>query len=103
MFSALIHDADHAGVSNAQLVKEKAAVSIRYKQKSVLEQNSVDLAWNMLMETEYNKLRNVIYETDAELKRFRQYVSLVYQAHFSNCLHFFDQIDGKRRNGYRYC
>ena len=45
VFSALIHDADHTGVSNAQLVKEKTQLAIDYKNKSVAEQNSVDLAW----------------------------------------------------------
>jgi hypothetical protein len=74
VFSALIHDADHAGVSNAQLVKEKAAVALQYRDKSVLEQNSVDLAWHLLMNSDYRQLRSMIYQTDAELRRFRQLV-----------------------------
>jgi 3'5'-cyclic nucleotide phosphodiesterase len=74
VFSALIHDTDHAGVSNAQLVKEKAPVALQYRDKSVLEQNSIDLAWNLLMNNEYRQLRAVIYQTDPELKRFRQLV-----------------------------
>lgn len=74
MFSALIHDADHAGVSNAQLIKERAAVALQYKDKSVLEQNSVDLAWQLLMNNDYKQLRAIIYQTDGELKRFRQLV-----------------------------
>lgn len=41
VFSALIHDADHSGVPNAQLVKEEAYVSKYYKGRSVAEQNSV--------------------------------------------------------------
>lgn len=74
VFSALIHDADHAGVSNAQLVKERSAVALQYKDKSVLEQNSVDLAWHLLMNNDYKQLRATIYQTDGELKRFRQLV-----------------------------
>lgn len=74
VFSALIHDADHAGVSNAILVKESTKLAQRYKNKSVLEQNSVDLAWNLLMDNDYEDLRRVIYQTDAEFKRFRQLV-----------------------------
>lgn len=49
VFSALIHDCDHSGVPNAQLLKEGANLADRYKGKSPAEQNSVDLAWNLLM------------------------------------------------------
>eukprot|EP00980_Cylindrotheca_fusiformis_P021261 scaffold8180_cov87-Cylindrotheca_fusiformis.AAC.1 len=45
VFSAIIHDVDHPGVPNAQLVKEKTRNAQIYK-KSVAEQNSVDLAWD---------------------------------------------------------
>ena len=74
VLSALIHDVDHAGVPNAQLVQEQAEVATQYKNKSVAEQNSVDLAWNLLMNEEYAELRTAIYETDGELKHFRQLV-----------------------------
>jgi hypothetical protein len=50
LFSALIHDADHFGVSNNQLIKEGAPMADKYKGKSVAEQNSVDMAWDLLME-----------------------------------------------------
>lgn len=43
VFSALIHDADHPGVPNAQLVKENAPVAAVYKNQSVAEQNSLVL------------------------------------------------------------
>merc|ERR1711935_286946 len=42
--------------------------------KSIAEQNSVDLAWEMLMQNEYAALRSCIYQTEGELKRFRQLV-----------------------------
>ena len=45
-----------------------------YKNKSVAEQNSVDLAWDLLMEPKYQNLRRQIYSTEAEFKRFRQLV-----------------------------
>ena len=38
------------------------------------EQNSVDLAWNLLMEPTYKDLRGCIYNTQDELDRFRQLV-----------------------------
>ena len=74
VLSALIHDVDHRGVPNAQLVKEGHATAQKYAAKSPAEQNSVDLAWNLLMEDQYATLRSTIYQTDAELVRFRQLV-----------------------------
>jgi len=39
VFSALIHDVDHQGVPNSQLVKENAYIASVYKNRSVAEQN----------------------------------------------------------------
>jgi 3'5'-cyclic nucleotide phosphodiesterase len=74
VFSALIHDADHAGVPNAQLISENIALAERYNGKSVAEQNSIDLAWNLLMQPEYQELRHTICSTKTEFVRFRQLV-----------------------------
>jgi hypothetical protein len=74
IFSALIHDVDHVGVPNTQLIKENAAIADLYKNKSVAEQNSVDLAWDLLMDDRYDNLRSTIYASEEELKRFRQLV-----------------------------
>ena len=74
VLSALIHDADHPGVPNAQLVNEGQEMALRFKGKSIAEQNSVELAWNMLMEDRFRNLRSVIYVSELELKRFRQLV-----------------------------
>jgi len=74
VFSALIHDADHSGVPNAQLVKENTHLAEYYDGKSVAEQNSVDLAWHLLLDGSYSELCKTIYSTDAELKRFRELV-----------------------------
>ncbi|EEC45650.1 predicted protein, partial [Phaeodactylum tricornutum CCAP 1055/1] len=51
VFSALIHD-----------------------NKSVAEQNSIDLAWDLLIDDSYAELRNTIYATQEEQLRFRQLV-----------------------------
>jgi class 3 adenylate cyclase len=72
--SALIHDIDHSGVPNAQLVVEKSEIASRYKERSVAEQNSFDLAWNALMEPKYSALRATIFSNDCERRRFRQLV-----------------------------
>eukprot|EP00980_Cylindrotheca_fusiformis_P002909 scaffold675_cov103-Cylindrotheca_fusiformis.AAC.20 len=73
VFSAIIHDMDHPGVPNAQLVKENTRSAQIFK-KSVAEQNSVELAWGMLMGNEYEALRACIYHTEDDLRRFRQLV-----------------------------
>ena len=74
VFSALIHDVDHAGVSNTQLVNENVELASKYGLKSVAEQNSIDLAWELLMSDEYIELRDAICATKSELARFRQLV-----------------------------
>ena len=72
--SALIHDADHPGVPNMQLIKENALLARLYQGKSIAEQNSVDLCWDMLQDERFQDLRNTIYTTESELKRFRQLI-----------------------------
>jgi hypothetical protein len=72
--SALIHDLDHPGVPNAILIKEGVDMADHYKNKSVAEQNSVDLAWDLLMEPKYRELRSVICASSAEMERFRQLI-----------------------------
>jgi hypothetical protein len=37
----------------------------------VKSQNSVDVAWDLLMEPRYKELRGCIYSTQSELQRFR--------------------------------
>jgi len=72
VFSALIHDVDHPGVSNAQLIKEHHDMALAYENKSVAEQNSVDLAWGLLMDTSFKDLRRALFADEADRKRFRQ-------------------------------
>jgi hypothetical protein len=45
VFSALIHDLDHPGVPNPQLIKEDPAKAASYRSRSVAEQHSFALAW----------------------------------------------------------
>jgi len=100
VLAALLHDVDHAGkvaldlkvpicvncvstlficikspgVPNYQLVKENWDIATRYENKSVAEQNSVDLGWKLLMRREYTELRHLIYVNDDEFQRFRQLI-----------------------------
>ena len=67
-----MHDADHSGVSNMTLVQENDPLASKYKNKSVAEQNSVDLCWDILMEPCFAELRSCIYTNANEFLRFRQ-------------------------------
>jgi len=74
LFSALIHDVDHCGVPNSQLVKENTTTAKRYHNRSVAEQHSIAVAWSLLMQPCYRELRECIYRTETEFDRFRQLV-----------------------------
>jgi hypothetical protein len=74
VFSALIHDVDHTGVSNAQLVKEGDSLAVEYNNKSVAEQRSIRVAWDILMEDQFSDLRSCIYTSEVEKLRFRQLI-----------------------------
>ena len=74
VFAALIHDVDHPGVPNAQLLKEGNEMVETYGNQSIAEQNSIDAAWELLMKPAYVDLRRCIYSTQAEYDRFRQIV-----------------------------
>ena len=72
LLSALVHDVDHQGVPNSQLVQEESQLAAIYKNKSVAEQNSIDLAWELLMQKEFKQLRRTIYTNRTDFFRFRQ-------------------------------
>ena len=72
LFGSLSSDRDHRGISNGQLAVEDQALALKYRNKSIAEQNSVDLAWNLLMEDQFRNLRKCLFTTEAEMKRFRQ-------------------------------
>merc|ERR1711988_717951 len=74
IFSALIHDVDHQGVPNTILVEEETAVAKKYSGRSVAEQNSVDIAWSLFLEPQFEALRNVVCPTAKELDRLRQLI-----------------------------
>jgi 3'5'-cyclic nucleotide phosphodiesterase len=70
VLSALIHDVDHSGVSNAEIISENPMLANLYGSRCVAEQNSVDVAWKALMSSAYSDLRAVIFTTEDELRRF---------------------------------
>jgi 3'5'-cyclic nucleotide phosphodiesterase len=74
VFSALIYDVDHPGVSNTQLVQEGDPRALQYRDQSVVEQNSIVVAWDLWMDSRFADLQDCIFATDTELKHFRQIV-----------------------------
>jgi len=70
----LNHVADHTGVPNVQLIKDKVDIAEVYRNQSIAEQNSVDLSWQLLMDDRFKDFRSFIYSTEEERKRFRQLV-----------------------------
>lgn len=74
LFAALIHDLEHNGVPNSQLVAENAQIATLYDGKSIHEQASVDTTFEIFMEDKYSQLRNLLFTTEDEFHRFRQIV-----------------------------
>ncbi|CAB9511086.1 Receptor-type guanylate cyclase gcy [Seminavis robusta] len=74
VFSALIHDVDHTGVSNGQLGKEQPLLADKYRNQSLAEQHSVESSWELLQQPCYKDLHECLFANDAELQRFRQLV-----------------------------
>ena len=70
ILACLVHDVDHPGVSNAQSVVEKSHLAVLYKEKSVAEQNSIDLAWTLFADVRFAELRDSICPTPVHLDRF---------------------------------
>lgn len=65
---------DHEGVPNAQLEKEKPEMGKKFKHKAIAEQNSVEMAFDILMKPEFYDLRRIIYRSEEEMRRFRRLV-----------------------------
>lgn len=74
VFSALIHDVDHRGVSNVQLIKEEPSMAKLFRNKSIAEQNSLEIAWQLLVSDRFIDLRNYIFASEDDLLRFRQII-----------------------------
>eukprot|EP00934_Nitzschia_sp_Nitz4_P002739 Nitzschia sp. Nitz4//scaffold111_size72815//56756//60609//NITZ4_005798-RA/size72815-snap-gene-0.111-mRNA-1//-1//CDS//3329533204//2729//frame0 len=74
VFASLIHDVDHTGLTNTELNAMETVHTTQYRQQSVAEQNSVDVAWMLLMEHRFRELRGAIYTNEKELRQFRQII-----------------------------
>jgi hypothetical protein len=74
IFASLIHDIDHPGIPNSKLMEEDVHLAIKYNGRSIAEQRSVDMAWELFLEDKFRNLRDAICGTSSEMLRFRQLV-----------------------------
>jgi hypothetical protein len=72
VFAALVHDVDHGGVSNNQLVVERDPLALKFEDQSPAEQHSVCVAWEVIMRPAYEDLRAILFASDEDQNRFRQ-------------------------------
>ena len=72
VFGALVHDVDHAGLLNTTLVKEGSSLARMYNNKSVAEQNSIRIAFQLLEGDAYAELRACMCVDEEQYARFRQ-------------------------------
>jgi hypothetical protein len=61
VITALIHDVEHQGIGNKQLVDESSPLAIKYKGKSVAENNSFDVANTVLFQKQFLHLRQCMF------------------------------------------
>jgi 3'5'-cyclic nucleotide phosphodiesterase len=74
VFSALVHDVGHPGVPNTRLAFEEPLTAEKYSNRSIAEQRSLDVAFDLLKLPNFQNLRKCIYTTESECTRFRQLV-----------------------------
>eukprot|EP00980_Cylindrotheca_fusiformis_P002014 scaffold444_cov109-Cylindrotheca_fusiformis.AAC.11 len=72
VLSALVHDVGHQGVPNKRLAEEKPDLADKYCHKSIAEQNSIDVAWDILMSSRFTNLQHCLFESAVERDRFRK-------------------------------
>ncbi len=76
VFAALIHDVEHKGVPNRQLVIENDPLAILYNDESVAEQRSLFIGFDQLLKPEFALLRDTIFQgfsTATGAETYRQF------------------------------
>jgi len=69
VIAALVHDVEHQGVGNKQLVDENDPLAIKYKGKSVAENNSLSVALEMLEDPKYSNLYQSLFGPSDNLNK----------------------------------
>ena len=55
-------------------MNEDKALADKYKNKSIAEQNSLDIAWEILQRPQFDNLRRALFASQEDILRFRQLV-----------------------------
>lgn len=71
LFAALIHDVEHKGIPNRQLVIENDELALQYNDQSIAEMRSLTVAFSELLKPDYKLLRSVLFPTPEDYRRFR--------------------------------
>jgi len=72
IFGALVHDVEHQGVSNKQLVHETDPIALKYDNLSVAENNSIAVSFVLLNEDRFRKLRECMFgSSSSSLKSYK--------------------------------
>jgi len=76
VFSALIHDAGHTGMSNKILKEQEHPLALRYSDANtpIAEKHAIDLALEILFKDEYKVLRSAIIPAELDKVRFSKII-----------------------------
>ena len=77
VFAAMIHDAGHTGVPNFILATEHPEIATKYRNQSLAEQRSVDVAFELFLAPIYKNLRDCIFGDDDNAQEFNLFRQLV--------------------------
>ena len=77
VFAAMIHDAGHTGVPNFILATEHPEIAKKYRNQSLAEQRSVDVAFELFLAPMYKNLRDCIFGEDDAVQEFNLFRQLV--------------------------
>lgn len=66
IFSAIVHDVEHQGVSNKQLLKEADPTILKYNNCSVAENNSIGVSFMLLNEERFSNMRDCMFGVQSE-------------------------------------
>lgn len=74
IYAALIHDCDHQGVSNGQLVQEENDLATLYNDQSVAENQSLAVAFRTLNQKRFAELKVALFPNPTDYSFFRRTV-----------------------------
>ena len=79
LFSALVHDVEHTGVCNRQLVLESDELALLYNDQSVAEQRSLSIAFKVINKEKYKSMRKAMFgdSVDGDEEKYREFRKVV--------------------------